>query len=671
MTDEDIYERWASRTTEAKKYNEDEFWIWASRIERYLRREQWPGLSTANLEHVVVNVLYSNTQTIVPRLYFSNPEVIVNPLTDRLIDLGPDGAPRTVDVVRNARVMKAVLQQKLKVIGFKQQQRRKIKNAYLHMGWSKIGWGTQYGMPPSPREARQKAKWKDDSAGSKPPLQRTPVTGPSVDVHPDQPWILSVHPRDVWIPPNCRSYDQMDYVVHRVFRTVEDVKSDPRYENTDDLEGTRSPERFRVDGTRRNRYGKEEEPVVELREVHYRTSDKEGNAAFKTLVIAEGHRKVLLHEDDVISNLLGNYCLWPLVFAEDPDGGYPKGDLFQAIPQQDEINRLRSHGLEVVKRQPTTYVVSGPAFDDKEMEKLMSPEPQKIVKTQAGNPGEAVMPLVASQLTQDFYAYQTRMMDDWREITGVGGNQMGASGSNTATEASIIQQNVDVRTQDKIELVKDDVIVSLGYLGILLQYFATTKEVVKIVGPDGVAWEEWDKDAIRGKYEYDIDVTTMLAPNQAVKKKLALDLFNIAVMQPSVFNVTEMAKGLLKTYQDVYPDPSKLLRENEEPSQAEEMLSLVNGKDVPTQPWYNHPAHMQTLQAFVQSPAFGLFPPPVQQLILKHGATHQQFMRQAMGQQGANPGQGQGAIPAMMATKTPTESSIAAGAVGGRPMGVP
>lgn len=658
--------RWSRRISDAKDYHEKRFLWWAERVEDYWRRRHWGGTATANLEQLAINLVYANAQTIVPRLFFQNPQVIVTPILDRHEETGPDGEPVTIDVVANAPVVKAVLEQKARQIGLERQQRTKIRNAYLHMGWSKIGWGTQYGQGYSRRKPAKESRGGD--AG--PPLQRTPVTGPSQDVKRDAPWVLSVHPRDVWLPSWTRSYDDMDFLVHRLFRREEDVRADARYSNTDDLIGTRLPEFYR-DRFRglRERTGLAEERFVELHEVHYRDSDADGMPVYRLLVLAEGHDGILLDEENGIENVLGHYQFRPLVFAEDPDGCYPLGDLYQGLPLQDEINKLRSYGLELVKRQPAAAIVDRTRFDEKELEKLQSPEPARIVSTQ-GDPNTAVAIVQPPTLTQDFYAYQQRMTDDWREITGVGPNQQGSSGVNTATEASIIQSNLDVRTQDKVQRVKEDYLATLKDVAVLLREFSSVREIVRIVGPEGARWTQWDADTLKGEYDFDMDVSSMLAPNNPVKKKLALDFFNVAVTVPQTIDLTEAARGLVRAYSDVFPNPEKLLREGEVPDQDSETVAMLAGQPAKVEAWHPHAEHLQKLQTYAQSPSFEIQPPEVQKLLTDHGNAHQAVLQsQQGGKRGLTaPGQGAGAVPAMMGNAAPTLSSIAAGASGGRPV---
>ena len=660
--DDGVYERWIARVTDAKRYHEDEFLEWSSRVEDYWRRRQWTGTATANYEHVVVNKIYSATQTIVPRLLFKNPEPIVTPLVDR-IDV-PGG--QAVDVVKNARTMKAVLGQKMRVMGFKPQMKRTIRNAYLHMGWAKMGWGHQYGGPMRARSRKLKPE------EGKEPLQETPVTGSSTDIHADQPWMLNVHPRDIWLPSWARGHDDIDFIVHRCLRRVEDVKRDPRYKNTEDLQGSRGLRSMDKGHDRHERRGEEAESFVELWEIHYRDADEEGNVVYQVLTLAEGHREILAHEEDIVSNVLGHYCIVPLIFAEDPDRIYPRGDCYQALPQQDEINRLRSHGLEVVKRQPTTYIASKPAFDEKEMEKLQSAEPQKIVFTAAADVNAAITHIQAAPLSADFYNYQGLMDRDFQEVTGVGANQSGAvSGAGSATETAIIQQNIDIRTAEKIDIVKDFVVARMEDIANLLTHFATTEEMVRVAGPDGMTFVTWNRDSIRGRYEYSIDLTSMMAPNDPVRKKLSLDLYNLGSMQPHVFNQTELARGLLKNFADVYPDPGKLLREGQEPSQAEELLALTNGQPARTQPWFNHAEHMNVLDQWAQTPAFAALAPELQQIILVHRNEHEQYMMMATGgvRKGGSPMEAGGANPRGLSDRTPTLGSLRAGAAGGRRVG--
>jgi len=679
LTDKEkkLWNRWRDRVKVAKNYHETHFLPRIEEIEEMDRGKQWMRDRTSHdgMDQITVNLVWANKRAIVPQLFFQRPEVTLEPLTDRLEDIDPStGEPRLHDVVRSADVAKPVIEQKLDQIGWKSQMQRCVRDGYLFgYGVAKHGWGSQYG------KVGEKALDKDDAENA---AQRTPVTGCSSDVHANQPWCLRVHPRDIFLPPWARSYDELEYIVMRVYRRTEDVKSDSRYKNTENLQGTRDVmDRYRskndVDASRN-------EDFVELHEVCYRTSAQKddpmdkgyrpGTTLFKRITLAEGHEGPLSHEIDEDAMLFGGYPYEFLVYSEDSDRVYPMSDIMQAIGQQKEINKLRSHNLEMVKRQNPPILYGQAAFADPEQEQqFLSGAPMRAVKVNSVQ--DFSVPQMPA-ITADNYRLQERMMQDFRIVTGVGANQQGAADADSATEASIIQSSLNVRTNDMLDKTREFAVKCIEKIFILISERTEEEEIVRIEGNKGVEWRKWTGRDVRGPYRFKIDLTSMQPPNSNVRKKMAFDFLNLASTMPQYFNMPELITQVARTYEDVFPNVDAILKESEEPRQQDELLDMLNGAEVQIAPDQNHGEHLQVLTMFMQSPFFQILSqtvPEAAQLVANHAAMHQQMMQQmnAPGVKkgaGNSPSQGAGAIPAMMATNTPTEGSIMAGANGGRPL---
>ena len=52
------------------------------------------------------------------------------------------------------------------------------------------------------------------------------------------PWALRVPGRDFLVPWGCESLDTAEWVAHRYLRRLDDIKADPKFENTKGLKGT-------------------------------------------------------------------------------------------------------------------------------------------------------------------------------------------------------------------------------------------------------------------------------------------------------------------------------------------------------------------------------------------------------------------------------------------------
>jgi len=688
--------RWRERYTQAVKYHEQFFGRRIEEIAEYDRGEHWRGEKSASssFEHVTVNLIWSNRRTIVPQVFYSRPEVSVTPMTDRLElhdEMGQpkvdeQGNPQVHDVVRAAELAKPVIEQKLDQMRWSWQMRKIVRDAYLFgMAVGKVGYGSQFGkLANLPLTDKEKPPGIADI--------RTPITGWSSSVHPNQPWFLRVHPRDVVLPPEVRDSDEIPWVAHRIRRRVEDVRSDSRYEKDARMKVSSSPFDSSSDSHQwtedheRARYVQDE--YCEVIEVHYRDAAQpkkykmdegleDGATVYRILTFADGAEGLLMHKLDGIAMDIGHIPFHFLIYAEDTDRPYPQSDVSQILPINREINKLHSYNLEVVKRQATFIAIQkGAAGDPETLEQLQSGEPCRLVEM--NDPNGIVVPQMPS-ITQDQYAVGTQMEQNFRKVGGVGENQMGQSSGGTATEAGIVQQNVNIRVQDMLEITRDYAILTIQDIFVLISQRTTEQEIVRIKGEKAAEFRKWSGNDIRGPYQFGIDLTQMQPPNSNVRKKMVMDFLNL-VSTPQIMphiNIPNVIKQVVKAFEDVFPNTDELLKETEEPRQEAEILAMMNGERAVVAPDQHHAEHRKVLAMFMQSPAFMMLPPEIQQIFMEHDQEHalheQQLYGGGSGKSPAGPSspmEAGGAVPAMMANKAPTESSVNAGASGGRTPGV-
>jgi len=96
---------------------------------KYYRNDYSPGV-------IPVNLIFSIGRSIIPRVYFRNPQVSVMPLKP-----GMEMQARIVEALDNWMVRR---------IGFKQTMKRSIQDAYLAgTGIIKLGYDSEFGYDPS------------------------------------------------------------------------------------------------------------------------------------------------------------------------------------------------------------------------------------------------------------------------------------------------------------------------------------------------------------------------------------------------------------------------------------------------------------------------------------------------------------------------------------------
>ena len=108
-SDKDTYRIWSDRVKVAKEYHRRFMLDPIEKIERVWRGEERSHWSSRDLEWINVNLTYANSKLVPPQIWFANPEIIVEPLTDRIEETDMMGQPVPIDVVRNAELVKPVL----------------------------------------------------------------------------------------------------------------------------------------------------------------------------------------------------------------------------------------------------------------------------------------------------------------------------------------------------------------------------------------------------------------------------------------------------------------------------------------------------------------------------------------------------------------------------------
>ncbi len=253
---------------------------------------------------------------------------------------------------------------------------------------------------------------------------------------------------------------------------------------------------------------------------------------------------------------------------------------------------------------------------------------------------------------------------DLQFLSDVGPNQAGTPGSDSATEATIIQQNITGGT--------DAMGDQIG-----LTWVATGRDLVKILKAKGnplrilndagttSPWGPFRIQNIEEEYDIRIGAGTQKPVSEDLRRKQLLDLsIGFANAFPGNIDRDRLVIRMFEHFD--FPNAQELLIDKSERSQHMETMTMMQGVQVPVSQDDDHFRHINELQIWgkVFRPFIEQLSPeeqegwrPILEQISKHFQEHQAFIQGQDGQMGAqsggiqSPGAGQSVASQLAATR--------------------
>ena len=311
----------------------------------------------------------------------------------------------------------------------------------------------------------------------------------------------------------------------------------------------------------------------------------------RLVTLADDHEKALEYREWPLS-FTGAFPTETLYFTEYPDTLYGPPDLAQVAGQQDAYNEIAAMILNHVKRFLRKYVTMRGAFDENEMAKFGQAIDGLLIETDA-KITESIMPVPDASIPVDWWQARGNVREDHDRVSGVGDFVRGvAEKVDTATEANLLQSNLNVRTNDSRDIVEDFAErVARQVLHIDAQTI-DIPSIVPVIGPDGaMALGQFlnvqTRETLLAETDVEVEIGSMQPTNQALQKREMIEVFQALRNDPMV-DQFGLRKELLARYHDTLPDGERLLL-------SPEQFALV----------------AQNMQAAGQGGPPGSSPPPV------------------------------------------------------------
>jgi hypothetical protein len=459
--------RWTSRIKEANKAYDK----WSKDFKVLKSKRYWKGFQRSGgdrtdesqKERVIVNLIAPSVAIRMPSLYFYHPYARIT------------GSPARSDTPLSELDVRArLLQDTANTIirdpatGFRFETLIALKESAWAFGVIEVGYSAEYVDNPAfkrpplfedekikedigvDKESKDEDETPEEAATpgeelspSEPPMDEgdEAVSNLKQIIDNEQFYVRRIPAEQFRCSVNgMPTLEQNDWVGYYEWMHLEDVKASPAYSNTASLKSTgKLSDEFSVtlngtDGGENSDddlAGRERSGMIKVWKI-WSLRDR------VRYVLAEGGEKFLLKEK------YGTLPLHILRFEEQTDDFYPVPPVFPMLGPQDEYNDSREmlRGLRTSIYPRYTYDDS--IIDESEKVKLENGGPGVIAKARHGGP-DPIKPVL--QVAYDSSIVRTLVVskDDLLQVSGISGEQRGATTDATATQANIVDQRAQIR----------------------------------------------------------------------------------------------------------------------------------------------------------------------------------------------------------------------------------
>lgn len=476
---------------------EDKWELW-----RRYYRGQW------NERILPINVFFKMVRSLVPRVYFRNPGVSITPTKPGL------------EYTILAQLLERVDNKLLVQMRTKEQMKTMVQDTFMFgTAIMKLGFGAQYTPTPDLVDARA-------------PLGERNSRGMRLEYHSlikaNMPWLLRLHPGQFIVPAYTCSWREARWACHWLRRHIDEIRDDPRFENTKNIEPVgRLPRELATRQTRTM------EGMVDLMEIR----DKKTQRVF---VIAPYQSEKVLFDSGPGGDELqvdGQLPYFPLVFNQDPEcfWGIPDAQILE--PQQRELNEIRTLIMKHRRISLVKILSNVKNMTPDEEAKLVGEEVGAIVHAEDIN---AVKVLTESNIPEGLIRSDALVQADVREILGLGQNQWGefvqGSEKPSATEAAEVAQASAIRSDERRDTCADLLTEAIEQIHPIIFDRWGEEIVMDILGPAGIpVWIRFRPEVLReGSYEVKVDPDSAIPETRQVREARAERVYALLRTNPLI-----------------------------------------------------------------------------------------------------------------------------------------
>lgn len=356
----------------------------------------------------------------------------------------------------------------------------------------------------------------------------------------DDPCLENVNLYNFFVDPNAKDIQSADWVIHRYWKTFEELEAAGYYKNLKTLKGIMNSQSSDQPVEEKERhslaYGRQEtdDDTVEKIEI-LEMWDKDGLTilANREVIIREQanpfwHGKIpfIKLSDSIVSNEF-----------------YGKGEIEPVKKLQHALNTIQNQSIDNKNMVlMPMWKVKG-EIDDSEL----VARPNGIIHEDEYNTAE---PLQFPDVSRSAVEEMQNIKSDIQQALGIYDYTKAAeSGVNkTATGIGLIQEAANARFAHKIQLFEESLKELGGFILALYQQFITSERVIRIAGDKGNEYQQIIPAEISGQYDIDVKAGSTQPINKEAERQDVLNLYSIFSQQPHQALNNELQKKILEKF---------------------------------------------------------------------------------------------------------------------------
>jgi len=476
-----------------------------------------------------VNLFFRMLRTTVPRTYFRNPSISITSTRP-----GDEFAVL-------AQLVERIDNKLIRTMKMKKALKKMVQHTWMFgTGIGTIGYGGQFSYTPT--EGHDELLPNIGSLSERVEYNE--------NVQDNMPWFNAIHPGSFIVPSGLESWEDARWCGQWFTRPLYDVQTDPRLKHTKGLKPTRM--NISIGGASADNVDPDMVELVLIRDKKLR----------KAFIFAPymGGDKPLLYEDDELQ-MNGRMGIYPLVFNEDEQTCWGVSDARILVPQQREINEIRTLQMRHRRMEILKIFVKRGMITVDEIDKMTDEEVAAVVQID-GELSEIMFKQIAQE-PPDLRLAAQEIIADVRDTLGFSRNQSGefsqgpAGGGSraSATEANIVNQSSEVRVDERRDMMADVLCDAFEDINDVCFHNWSEEQVVAVQGPDGMPiWVKFKPQMLRGaEYILDIDPDTAQPQTAQYRLQKAIQFYQMAKDNPLV-DPEHLTKYLFREFHGVQFD---------------------------------------------------------------------------------------------------------------------
>ena len=488
-------------------------------MEKYGMRSEWDTYQRL-YEHeydknvVPVNKVFSIMRSLVPRVYFRNPRVVVT--------------PRRPGFYWRAQIIEKLDNWLLREKHFKEQIRLMIQDCFLcGIGIGIVGYDNSVAYSGETIEAENEKGERFEH---------------NVNVKPGQPWFERINPRDVIFPYGTKSHRDAPWFGQKVVKYTEDIKNNPLFKEYDasikNIKGTSVSEMA-------DHYPKSTTSVTAAEFAEQNTLWIMRNARTReVMVMAEDYDKLLYKGADELQ--IEGLPLSVLTFNPTGRSIYGIPDTRIILPQQKLLNDINTLIFHHAMVSIAKFAVNQNQISKEELEKMTTEFVGAFIKID-GDPNTFIKEYHLT-IPPELIAAREIVEQDIREEVGFSRQSAGEfspGGRKTAQEVRTVDAALAIRIDERRDGVAEVLGEVVSKWNQFIFKFWNEPIVESIVGADGAPhWVQFTGADIESEYTYEIDPDDAVPVSGELRKMEAFQISAQLAQLPEINKESLIRQGM-------------------------------------------------------------------------------------------------------------------------------